>query len=129
MKKTFSIIIIGFISGIGGSWFYENHISTNLTESHADQIPIVNNEITNADRVSGTESITESDIKNIHEVNAQISSMFRPADFVQASKISTRSVVYIKTISQNRYGSTWMDYFFGEGTGQSINSGSGVIYS
>ena len=129
MKKTFSIIIIGFISGIGGSWFYENHISTNLTESHADQIPIVNNEITNADRVSGTESITESDIKNIHEVNAQISSMFRPADFVQASKISTRSVVYIKTISQNRYGSTWMDWFFGEGTGQSISSGSGVIYS
>ena len=37
--------------------------------------------------------------------------------------------VYIKTISQNRYRSTWMDWFFGEGTTQSIGSGSGVIYS
>ena len=51
MKKTFSIIIIGFISGIGGSWFYENHVSSTLNESHADQIPIVNNEITIGDPV------------------------------------------------------------------------------
>jgi serine protease Do len=43
--------------------------------------------------------------------------------------VSTASVVYIKTRSQNSYGNSWMDWFFGGGTTQSISSGSGVIYS
>jgi Do/DeqQ family serine protease len=37
--------------------------------------------------------------------------------------------VYIKTYSRTSYGGTWLDYFFGERTGQSISSGSGVIYT
>ena len=127
MKKTLSIIIIGFLSGIGGSWFYNNQLSTSPSERQPDQIPIVNQNIIDTNSVASTVSNTNSDI---HEIDDQsISTMLRPADFILASKITTKSVVYIKTISQNRYRSTWMDHFFGEGAGQSISSGSGVIYS
>lgn len=126
MKKTLSIILIGFISGIGGAWFYANHLSTTFAESQTDQIPIV----TNTNNTTSPASDVKTNIKENYELDTQISAaMLKPADFIQASKITTQSVVYIKTISQNRYGSTWMDWFFGEGVGQSISSGSGVIYS
>jgi serine protease Do len=64
-----------------------------------------------------------------HSVTENAASLIKPADFVEASKVSTQSVVYIKTVSQNNYGSTWMEWFFGNGTGQAISSGSGVIYT
>lgn len=126
MKKTLSIIFIGFISGIGGAWFYANHLSTTIVENQADQIPIA----TNTKNTSSLTSDIKTETKENYESDTQVSSaMLKPADFILASKITTQSVVYIKTISQNRYGSTWMDWFFGEGVAQSISSGSGVIYS
>lgn len=126
MKKTLSIIFIGFISGIGGAWFYANYLSTAFVESQTDQIPIV----TNTNNTTSPASNIKTDVKENNELDTQVSSaILKPADFIQASKITTQSVVYIKTISQNKYGSTWMDWFFGEGVGQSISSGSGVIYS
>lgn len=126
MKKTLSIIFIGFISGIGGAWFYASQLSAPLVKGELDPIPV----ITNTKNTSASPSGTETDVNENIEISAKNSSaMLKPADFIQASKISTKSVVYIKTLSQNRYGSTWMDWFFGEGVGQSISSGSGVIYS
>ncbi|MCK5704172.1 MAG: hypothetical protein KAI29_23630, partial [Cyclobacteriaceae bacterium] len=127
MKKILLIIVVGTISGIGGSWFYQNHISTALTESQSVKIPVVNREISDINNVAGTIVNEESEISGLDIHNS--SSTHRPADFKQASKTATMSVVYIKTISQNRYGSTWMDWFFDGGVGQSISSGSGVIYS
>jgi serine protease Do len=126
MKKTLSIIIIGFISGIGGAWFYTNYFASNFVQSQAEQIPI----ITNTNITTSTDSEIKTSIIENNALNTQNSSaMLKPADFIQASKITTQSVVYIKTVSQNRYGSTWMDWFFGEGVAQSISSGSGVIYT
>ncbi len=126
MKNTVFTIFIGLISGIAGAWFYSNHLSSSISNSHAEQIPVVTN--------TNNTTNTTPDIKtNVKEPNASstlvASAILKPADFIQASKIATQSVVYIKTLSQNKYGSTWMDWFFGEGVGQSISSGSGVIYS
>jgi len=128
MKKILSIILIGFASGIGGSWVYENYLKT--TPNQLEQIPVINEELTDSNDVSSVVSnpldITEDNSESISKYS---SSMLKSTDFILASKTSTKSVVYIKTISQNRYRSTWMDMFFGEGTGQSISSGSGVIFS
>lgn len=124
MKKTLFIIIIGFVSGIGGSWFYENQISNNISADSIAQIPVVNHgfvkDFNSAKVIPSTHETTRSSATD---------ALLRPTDFIQASNLTTKSVVYIKTISQSKYGSSWMDYFFGEGGGQSISSGSGVIYS
>ena len=128
MKKVLSIIILGFISGIGGSWFYENQLSN--SKNNTDIISNVNQEITDTNTVSKIISTPSDEPEEIIGLSSRgSSSSLRPAEFIQASKSSTKSVVYIKTISQNRYRSTWMDWFFGEGMGQSISSGSGVIFS
>jgi S1-C subfamily serine protease len=52
-------------------------------------------------------------------------------DFVEASKISTKSVVYIKNISEHVYRQSFMDMFFGLGgqSAETISSGSGVIFT
>lgn len=127
MKNILLIIVVGTISGIGGSWFYHNHIFTPFNESQSVQIPVTNHEIADINTVAGTVLNVGSENPELDSQNS--SSTHWPADFKQASKIATMSVVYIKTISQNRYGSTWMDWFFDGGVGQSISSGSGVIYS
>lgn len=51
--------------------------------------------------------------------------------FVESAKVSTPSVVYIKTANRNQRSYTWFDMFFG-GQGnenQVVGSGSGVIFS
>src|SRR5690606_31137928 len=51
-------------------------------------------------------------------------------DFVLASATATPCVVYITTVSANRYDQrNWFDWYFNGRGGQSISSGSGVIYS
>ena len=127
MKRTILIILIGFLSGIGGSWFYENTIVQK--KSAVEEIPISNETV--SDKNSNASIVVNPALERDLTVNSKSNlhaSMLRPTDFIQASKSSTKSVVYIKTISQNRYRSTWMDWFFGEGAGQSISTGSGVIY-
>jgi serine protease Do len=51
-------------------------------------------------------------------------------NFIAASDASTRSVVYIKTTTGNQYDQmNWFDFYFNGRGGQSISSGSGVIFS
>lgn len=53
-----------------------------------------------------------------------------PISFVEASKASTGSVVFIKNFSgtdPSRY--SMFDYFFGKGPTQQVSTGSGVIFS
>lgn len=51
-------------------------------------------------------------------------------DFVLASATATPCVVYITTVSASRYDQrNWFDWYFNGRGGQSISSGSGVIYS
>jgi Do/DeqQ family serine protease len=124
MKKILSIILIGFCSGIGGALFYDNYIKS--TDDPAEQISIISNNAENNNAVPVPMLIEE---ENAESLSSSTAGMLKPADFIEASKSSTRSVVYIKTISQTNYGSTWLDLFFGEGVGQSVSSGSGVIFS
>jgi len=128
MKKTLITILIGFSSGIAGAYFFQKYANTEsrtITEdinliTHHDSEKPTEKSLYGDPVVNHTISINEGNAENSIPVNL---------DFVKASKLSTASVVYIKTRSQNSYGSTWMDWFFGGGTTQSISSGSGVIYS
>ena len=127
MKKTFITILIGFASGIVGSYFFQKYldnesvttqniklIEQSTSEGKPDKL-MVRDHQANRSLFPNQESTENNAPLNI--------------DFVKASRVSTPSVVYIKTRSQNSYGSTWMDWFFGGGSTQSISTGSGVIYS
>ncbi|MCG8306287.1 MAG: trypsin-like peptidase domain-containing protein [Cytophagales bacterium] len=128
MKKVFLIVVVGIISGIGGAWLYENHLSRNIDA--VEGIPVSNDDFLDRNSITNAVAGPANDVEDVpYTESNRASQMLRPADFTLASKSSTKSVVFIKTISQNRYRSTWMDWFFGEGAGQrSISTGSGVIY-
>jgi len=126
MKKTFLTIILGFAAGIAGSFFYDSYLKMEPTET--SQVTHVGNENSNHEIHSAATSLP-SEKSGVEDKKINNAEILRPSDFVEASKASTKCVVYIKTISQNSYGNTWMDWFFGNGVGQSISSGSGVIFS
>lgn len=126
MKKIFATIILGFSAGIGGSFFYDSYLK--MDSSETDQITLSKHEDSNNQFLPSPTSLP-SEKSEVEEFNKKNVDGLRPTDFVEASKASTKSVVYIKTISQNNYASSWMDWFFGNGVGQSISSGSGVIFS
>lgn len=126
MKKTIYIVLISFVSGMGGSWFYQ----TKLQKSKIDVDHATVQSIAHQD--SGQKNTPKSMTGNFTaaiESPTTKDQAFDPSTFILASKAGTPCVVYIKTITQNAYGSSWMDWFFGGGTGQSISSGSGVIYT
>ena len=114
MKQSVKTISLGILAGFLGAFIFSllnntsNSFITNPTESKSEEKPtFINN-------------------KN------ELSSM--KVDFTLASEISTKSVVYIKTISSKQYNRyTWFDLFF-ERQGrrsdrQTLGSGSGVIFS
>ncbi|MTI21704.1 trypsin-like serine protease [Fulvivirga sp. RKSG066] len=114
MRKTAGIILISFLSGIGGAYtFFELQpqvVPDNLNKSYSHQVKNEN-----------TESIPYSNNKSSFNLNE---------DFVAASKISTQSVVYIKNISEYTYSRSYLDWFFDKSSSQTrISSGSGVIFS
>jgi serine protease Do len=128
MKKTLITIIIAFSSGIAGSWFFQKHLQTKSVITSQDVNLITNND---AEQIARKSFFGGDVTENTHSKKVEIAESDIPANinFVKASRVSTASVVYIKTRSQNSYGNSWMDWFFGGGTTQSISSGSGVIYS
>ncbi|MDQ3393227.1 MAG: trypsin-like peptidase domain-containing protein [Bacteroidota bacterium] len=112
MKFTFKVIFLSFFSGILGAYTYtslqpynENQV---LQETYVQKPPA---EYTN------------------HRNLAQVEALNEPS-FVDASKKSTSSVVYIKSTSETQYGrGNLFDWFFEGQTGQSMSSGSGVIFT
>ena len=122
LKKYIVVILIGMGSGVFGSWLYlqniapaSNEVQTTLAVNEQKE-----NSVLNTSQPPAAKRTTKS-----HQISAI------GEDFVKASQAATPSVVYIKNITQNRYGSTWLDWFFGQGgsISQSFSSGSGVIYS
>jgi len=115
MRRTLGIVIISFIAGITGAYTYINYM-----------LP---------DNFKAEPQVAVTQINDVFSDNPTFpptTSQFLPSDdFVEASKSSTNSVVYIKNISERRYASSWMDTFFGGGgnTQQQVSSGSGVIFS
>jgi Do/DeqQ family serine protease len=117
MKKDYLwIAVIGFISGIGGAFTFEQFSTEKSTYQNLENYNYPANLVS-------------------HSANYEPAHQAEPAraliaeNFVEASSSSTNSVVYIKNISATGHGYSWMDYFFGERAGQRISSGSGVIYS
>jgi S1-C subfamily serine protease len=126
MKKGLLTVLLGFAGGIGGSYFYNSILKSDISGDEVSQM-VVSRE--DGKQMVPAPAVFPSEAKTGPKNSTKSDSWVKPADFVHASKMSTQCVVYIKTISQNNYGSTWMDWFFGNGVGQSISSGSGVIYS
>jgi len=106
MKKYVSIIVVALIAGlIGGfvfSYFYPKQ-EVFVSNQHYPTI--------------GLASTEKSNLSQVNE------------DFVNASSSTTPSVVYITTVSSNYDQNNWFDWYFNGRGGQSISSGSGVIFS
>lgn len=108
MRKGILVIIASFISGIGGAFFFHNYLERNQEITEVEQV---------------------SDYGNFASTSSSRTTIDASVDFVDASAISTPSVVYIKTLSETRGGNSFYDLFFGGRVGQTVSSGSGVIYT
>ncbi|MDH5365496.1 MAG: trypsin-like peptidase domain-containing protein [Cyclobacteriaceae bacterium] len=117
MKRTLGIIVISFVAGLLGAYTYFSFVFSPEFLS----APIQTLEISNKD----------NHIENTPKSHETINNIYTAEDFVEASKSSTNSVVYIKNISERRYATSWMDLFLGgqSGSQQQVSSGSGVIFS
>jgi Do/DeqQ family serine protease len=114
-KQLFYLSGIGFGSGILGAtlvlsfWYF----GSSTPPSNTDEL----------------DAVYESNIRAAK--NPEALSVLSD-DFVKASEISTRSVVYIKTVSDEQYNSyDLFEFFFGGGGGRRsvLGSGSGVIFT
>lgn len=112
MMKNLKFIFLAFCGGLMGAWTFQQFQSVEenlqITDSYYNEKPSMNVSYDNH-----KEGVTNS-----------------PVSFVEASEISTPSVVFIKNFSgsdQRRY--SIFDYFFGTGPTQRVSTGSGVIIS
>lgn len=106
MKKNITTAIIAILAGVSGSFMYN--------ELH----PKPENLISNTEYIPARQSVNLEKLNHLNE------------EFSNASETSTKSVVYIKTTVGSQYNrNNWFDYYFHGRGGQSISSGSGVIFS
>jgi serine protease Do len=119
MRKNLQTSVLAFFSGILGAWFFhsiplEGDISTNPIVEEANW-----NHRTTYFSTDG------------HAATDHTTTVNGPVSFIEASKKSTNSVVFIKNFSgtdTRRY--SIYDYFFGQGAPQQrVSTGSGVIIS
>ena len=122
MKKTIWIALVGISSGFAGSLLYHTFI-------HFDQRPAAVSQFSEYESGTGQPSQWAAFREEPGRRSSPAAEGNVNAEFVAASKLSAPSVVYIKTVSQKTYASSWMDWFFSDRAAQSISSGSGVIYS
>ena len=119
MKTTLRVIVIGFLSGLAGSYTGYHYFSEPrdiarepgpdfTSVSYSEKLPSMPEE-----RNTSTSSVSAL-----------------PVDFSEAAARATPSVVYINSISQGVTYSNW-DWFFGETPGRQtqVSSGSGVIFT
>jgi S1-C subfamily serine protease len=113
MKLTLKVISLGFLSGISGAYTF-TYLQPRALESHPQEI---NYNLPHAAYAN----------YNVPQIIDRIPA---DVDFVDASKKSTSSVVYIKSTSEGGQGrENLFDWFFEGKPGQSMSSGSGVIFT
>lgn len=119
MKTTFRVIVIGFLSGLAGSYTGYQYFS----EPRAIA-PEARPDFTSVSYSEKLPSVPEERSTSTSSVSAL------PVDFSEAAARATPSVVYINSISQGVTYSNW-DWFFGETPGRQtqVSSGSGVIFT
>lgn len=127
MKNALKIIPIAFIAGLAGAYVYVHFLMERPSFSEAGVHSVKTTTDSSPD--SGTLQFISQAEEAEATKGAKILSGNYPLDFSKASDVSTKSVVYIKTTSEAQYATTWMDFFFGERSAQTISTGSGVIYS
>jgi len=112
MTKNLKTLLLGFTGGVLGALLIFQIVSPTFEQS------ISNNNLPPTFAAYKADQIPEERISKLPEEN-----------FVKASKLSTESVVYIKTVSE-RYGRTsWLELWLGGGGAmQQVGSGSGVIF-
>ena len=118
MKTTFKIIVLGFFSGLAGSYTGYRYFSEPHAVSQQSQADF------HSVNYHAPENIT-GDVSNPMPAEIAVGE-----DFSQAASRATPSVVYINSISQGVSYSNW-DWFFGETPGKQtkVSSGSGVIFT
>jgi Do/DeqQ family serine protease len=116
MKKIAIYLILATTAGYFGAFIY-NYQNSKL-ENPAKFISATNE--------SRAPEFISNTISERHDFN-----LLPADDFVEASRTSTQSVVYIKNISERVYRQSFMDMFFGMGgqSAETISSGSGVIFT
>jgi S1-C subfamily serine protease len=113
MKTFLKTIGTAFLAGLAGAAFWTA--------------------ITNTDSNNPNHGFSDPIQSRFTSENQSYKSEFSPnapVSFVEASKASTGSVVFIKNFSgtdPSRY--SMFDYFFGTGPTQQVSTGSGVIFS
>ncbi|MGF1638558.1 MAG: S1C family serine protease [Cyclobacteriaceae bacterium] len=124
MRRYIVTILVAFASGVAGSFFYHVAISNKVPAIPGNIFTNNPAELWDKSQTYYDENTETGFLEESNEIAEESS-----ADFVFASRVSTPSVVYIKTISRTQFTSSWMEWFFGNQTGQTISSGSGVIYT
>ncbi|WP_185153629.1 S1C family serine protease [Fulvivirga lutimaris] len=116
MRKTVLYILVSFFAGLGGAYTYDQLKVDQNKQNEVQSTPVVNFASNNS---------TSTPLPS-RDISSSLSE-----DFVGASQASTKSVVYIKNISERSYGRSYLDYIFDRDPGSQtqISSGSGVIFS
>ena len=113
MRKGLLYLIISFAAGLGGSYTFHkiNNLQPLPPASQAMKVGMATSERADVRSRSGAFNMEE--------------------DFVEASAASTKSVVFIKNISEQTYGRSYWDWFFERSPGsvERVSSGSGVIFT
>jgi Do/DeqQ family serine protease len=128
MKKVLIIILTGYVAGLIGAVTFFYLIKPELlagkdAKDDVSQEILVSNYIEPEDEPEVTKSSTP-DVPVLSRLDVLSES------FTDASRLSTSSVVYIKTVMEREYSNTFLEWFFGERPSQSfISTGSGVIYT
>lgn len=114
MKKYLFVLLISFMGGVAGAFTFHQ-----FNQNHQATFHAVNN------LSLPQENVVQFAARSERAVTSEI-----PTDFAEASRQSTPSVVYIKTVSHRDYGQrSWLEMFFEGRTGQQVSTGSGVIYT
>lgn len=102
MRKIIGIIAIGFLSGIAGTYSYNQWMFPKELDQFVEYRTIKD----------PYQSLTQ--IQNVKLPLVMDSDPAMREDFVSASAKATQSVVYIKSISSRSYGNTFFDLLFSE---------------
>lgn len=114
MKNLLFVILISFISGIGGAYTFHVFMAPDAELFHS---------------IKG-EPVSEEYTMQLAHYDEPHKPVVISDDFAEASRKSTSSVVYIKTVSEQDYGRrSWLELFFEGRTNQQVSSGSGVIFT
>lgn len=108
MQNLWKNALIAFVAGILGAYSFQFF---NSPARHSAETPFV-----------------EEQGRNFATLTKHGGAM-ASGDFVQASALSTPSVVFIKTTTQGRESMNLFDLYFGGGGRQQASSGSGVIFT